>query len=492
MKETGMSSSTRIMLAILTAGSDESLVQHRVGNLEEARDVRTVHEISGSPVGLRCLVAVLVDRNHDLVQPIIYFFAIPRQPCAVLGHLKSRSCDTTGIRGFGWSVQGAGIQEHLGRLKSAGHVRAFGYELNAVLNQARCVFGVDLVLRGARERTIGFDVPQRIVIQRDIRGHEDGFFELVRILTNAAPTHVLELHDPGQLFAVDAVRIEDYAIRVGQRNWLRSQIEQLLDRILGNVSAPRDQAELALQRVLPRLQHLGGEIDAAISGCFRTNQRTTPIQALACEHTGELIGQALVLSKQKTDLSSPNSDIPRRHIGIGSDVPPQLGHEALAEAHHFIVALTLWIEIRTAFAAAHRQRGQRVLEDLLKCQKFEDSKIHRCVKAQTALVGADCAVHLNAESAIDLHVSLIVEPGHAEHDYAFGFYNSLKNLRGPVFRMLLQHQTQRVEYFPHCLVKLRFGRILRLHLSHNFFNVISRWFDSARGENSGTHSVALL
>src|SRR6476661_8480662 len=66
----------RIILVILRPGSDESLVQHRVGNLEEARDVRTVHEISESPVGLRCLVAVLMDRNHDLVQPIIYLFAI--------------------------------------------------------------------------------------------------------------------------------------------------------------------------------------------------------------------------------------------------------------------------------------------------------------------------------------------------------------------------------------------------------------------------------
>src|SRR6202022_4668263 len=345
MKETGMSSSTRIILAILTPGSDESLVQHRVGNLEEACDVPTIHEISGSPIALRCLVAVLVDRNHDLVEPIIYLVASPRQTGAVLGHLKSRSCDATGIRGFGWSVQDTGTQEHLGRLKCARHVRAFGYELNAVLDQVRCVFGVDLVLRSARERTIGLHIPQRIVVQLDIRGHEDRLFESVRILTNAAPTHVLELHGPGQLFAIDAVRIEDHAIRVGQRNWLRSKIEQLLHRMLGTVYAPRDQADLTLKRVLPGLEHLGGEIDAAISGCFRTNQRTTPVQALACEHTGELIGQALVLSKQKTDLTPSNSDIARGYIGIGSDVPPQLDHEALAEAHHLIVAPALGIEI---------------------------------------------------------------------------------------------------------------------------------------------------
>ncbi len=80
----------------------------------------------------------------------------------------------------------------------------------------------------------------------------------------------------------------------------------------------------------------------------------------------------------------------------------QFGHEALAEAHDFVVALALGIEIRSALAAAHGQRGQRVLEDLLKGQELQNAEIDRRMEAQPALVGTDGAVHLDAEAAIDL------------------------------------------------------------------------------------------
>src|SRR5271169_6668241 len=48
----------------------------------------------------------------------------------------------------------------------------------------------------------------------------------------------------------------------------------------------------------------------------------------------------------------------------------------------------------------HGQRGQRVLEDLLKGEELQDAQIDRGMEAQAALVGADGAVHLDAEAAI--------------------------------------------------------------------------------------------
>ena len=117
------------------------------------------------------------------------------------------------------------------------------------------------------------------------------------------------------------------------------------------------------------------------------------------------VSTSLVLAKEVADLASAYADVAGRHVGVGADMAVELGHEALAEAHHFVVALALGIEVGTALAAAHGQRGERVLEDLFKRQKFQDAEIHAGVEAQSALVGSDCAVHLNAESAVNLHVA---------------------------------------------------------------------------------------
>ena len=144
------------------------------------------------------------------------------------------------------------------------------------------------------------------------------------------------------------------------------------------------------------------------------------------QHAGELIAQPLVLAEQETDLASAHADVAGRNVGVRSDVALQFGHEALAEAHHFVVALALGIEIRSALAAAHGQRGERILEYLLKCQELQDAEIHRGMEAQSALVGADGAVHLDAETAVDLNVALIVEPRHAEHEDALGLDNSFE------------------------------------------------------------------
>ena len=118
------------------------------------------------------------------------------------------------------------------------------------------------------------------------------------------------------------------------------------------------------------------EIHAAVARGFRTNQRSAPAQALACQDAREFVAQPLVLSEQEADLASAHADVAGRDVGVRSDVALQFGHEALAEAHHFVVTLALGIEIRSALAAAHGQRGERILEDLFKCQELQDAEVH--------------------------------------------------------------------------------------------------------------------
>jgi hypothetical protein len=147
---------------------------------------------------------------------------------------------------------------------------------DAILDEIGRIFGVDLVLGGARESAIGLEVPKLIVIQPYVDGHEDGVLELIRILADAAAADVLQFHDPGQLRPVDAIGIVNHPVGIGERDRLGSQIEQLLDRVLGDISAAGDQANFVFERIFPGLQHLVGEIDAAVSGCFGTNQASRP------------------------------------------------------------------------------------------------------------------------------------------------------------------------------------------------------------------------
>ena len=75
------------------------------------------------------------------------------------------------------------------------------------------------------------------MLQLDIRGHEDRFLVVIGIVADASTLHVLQLDDPGQLLAIDAIRIVDHAVRIGYRHRLRAEIEQFLDGVLRDVAA---------------------------------------------------------------------------------------------------------------------------------------------------------------------------------------------------------------------------------------------------------------
>ena len=68
--------------------------------------------------------------------------------------------------------------------------------------------------------------------------------------------------------------------------------------------------------------------------------------------------------------------------------------------------------------SAHRERREGVLEHLLETEEFQDRDIHALVEAQSALVGADRIVELDARASVHSHVVLVIGPTDAEDDHA--------------------------------------------------------------------------
>src|SRR4029078_13428635 len=102
---------------------------------------------------------------------------------------------------------------------------------------------------------------------------------------------------------------------------------------------------LALQRVVARVEHLLREGHGAIARRLSADPRAAPADALAGEHAGELVLDALVLAEEEPDLAASHADVTGGDVGELADVALQLGHERLAEAHDFAVALAVRIEV---------------------------------------------------------------------------------------------------------------------------------------------------
>src|SRR5215831_13965819 len=105
------------------------------------------------------------------------------------------------------------------------------------------------------------------------------------------------------------------------------------------------------------------------------------------------------------------------------------------------------------------------------------------MKAQSAFIGTDSAVHLNPEPAVDMNGAMIIAPRDTEHDHSFGFDDALQNLLAAIFRVLLQNERKRIEHFLDSLVKLRFTRVLRLNLGHHLSDIISHRVFPTNGRN---------
>ena len=188
----------------------------------------------------------------------------------------------------------------------------------------------------------------------------------------------------------------------------------------------------------------------------------------------EAVHDALVLAVHIGDLPGAHADVAGGSIGELADVTIELGHEALAEAHDCRVALALGVEVGAALAAAHGQGGQGVLQALLKAQELDNREIDRGMEAQAALVGADGGVVLHAVAAVDLYVAVVIHPGDTELNDALGLHKALQQRVLLPLGMLVDHEFQRFEHFPHGLQKFRLMSVTLLDLCINPFQILVR------------------
>ena len=132
----------------------------------------------------------------------------------------------------------------------------------------------------------------------------------------------------------------------------------------------------------------------------------------------------------------------------------QLSHKGLAEAHDLIAALALGVKVGSALAAAHRQAGEGVFEDLFKAQELDDGHIHAGMEAQAALGGADGGAELHPVAAVDLYSALIIHPGDAEEEAPLRLHHTVNDAGFYDVRPLLYHRLEGLQHFTHGLKKL--------------------------------------
>ena len=340
-------------------------------------------------------------------------------------------------------------------LGGGGHVCALDHGLDAVADQGGGVFPVQLVLGSARQGDVHRHVPDRT------GPAQFGTVAAGGVVGDAAAFHLLDLLQQSD---IDARLVHDVTGGVGAGNDLPAELLNLLDGVDGHVPGTRDRDALAVEGVAAGLQHFLCECHDAVAGCLGANQRPTPVEALAGQHTGLVaVGDPLVLAEHVADLAAADADVTGGHVGVLTQVAVQLGHEGLAETHHLGIGPAVRVEIGTALAAADGQTGQGVLEDLLESQEFDDAQVDRGMEPQTTLVGAESRVELNAETAVDLHRSPVVHPGDTEDDLALGLADALQDLVLEVARVLLDNGLEALEDLPDGLVELGLAGVTGNH-----------------------------
>ena len=129
------------------------------------------------------------------------------------------------------------------------------------------------------------------------------------------------------------------------------------------------------------LQHVVDKVECAEACSLRTEDTTSPLQALTRKGGSvELRGELLVHAKEITYLASTYTYITGRHVHIGANDLVELHHKCLAETHNLCIALTTGSKVGTSLATAHGQRGQCILECLFEAQEFQDGQVDRGVE----------------------------------------------------------------------------------------------------------------
>ena len=236
--------------------------------------------------------------------------------------------------------------------------------------------------------------------------------------------------------------------------------------VLSNVARTRDADGLASDFVVLCSEHFLSEVNNAVACCLGTDERATPAKTLAGKNAGELVAQPLVLTEEETNLTTACSYVACGNVGVCADVLGEFSHEALAETHYLVVGLAFGVEVRTALATAHGECCEGVFEYLLESEEFQDAEVNSRVETEAAFVRSDCAVHLDAETTVDLDFALVVNPRNTEHDYALRLYHALEDFALLVLGVFVDVVHERFYNLLDSLVELGLTGILGDYFRH--------------------------
>ncbi|MPM62138.1 hypothetical protein SDC9_109004 [bioreactor metagenome] len=299
----------------------------------------------------------------------------------------------------------------------------------------------------------------------------NGFAVVSGILLDPSAAVVLQIHDPVEFLRRQSFFIDDRAVGIRQRNYFGAQRHRFGRAVLCDIARTGNHHPQTFKRHLARGQHFTGEIDVAIAGGLRPDATAAPVQTAPRNRAVGRIGDLFVLAEKITDFTRTDPDIAGRHVGIGTDMAVKLTHHILTKAHDLVFTLPLGVEIGAALAAAHRQRSQRILENLLESEKFQDTRINRRMKPQTAFVWTDRTVELNPATDIDLNFALVIHPWNLKDDGALRNHQSFQNAIFLILWLPVQQFAQRPVYFRHALDKLLFPAALLLQPVQHFSDI---------------------
>jgi len=94
------------------------------------------------------------------------------------------------------------------------------------------------------------------------------------------------------------------------------------------------------------------------------------------------------------------------------------------------------------------------------------------METNAAFVWPDGAVELNAEAAIDLHLTFVVHPGNAEHELPFRLDNAFQDFGFGKFRILVNHRLNGLCDLTDSLMELDFSRVAGNYLLHDTVHVL--------------------
>jgi len=306
------------------------------------------------------------------------------------------------------------------------------------------------------------------------------------------------MHDFLQFLCSESVGLEDVSRGIGDSEGNGPKLQKFLNRVLGHIPRPTDDAPSSLDGHLVVLTPVLGKVDGTVARSLRANQTSSPSRILPREDSLELTRETLVLSEEETNLPTTHSDISGWDITIMPNVTVQARHEALqgenneekkgikvhfpetdqissgkngkmnrmitygAKGHDLIVWLALGVKVRASLATTHWETSEGILEDLLKSKEFDHPEIDCGMEAESTLVWAKGRGELDTVSAVHALDALVIHPGHTESNDTLRLSNRLHD--GQVTLILLKNGLEREEDFFKSLEEFRLVGITGLDL----------------------------